>query len=42
VREVVAIDLPRPRPLAIQTTPEFATYVSHLRGLFAELGVARA
>jgi NitT/TauT family transport system ATP-binding protein len=42
VREVVTIDLPRPRPLAVQATPEFATYVTHLRGLFAELGVARA
>ena len=41
VREVVTIDLPRPRPLAIQGTPEFAAYVTYLRGLFAELGVAR-
>jgi NitT/TauT family transport system ATP-binding protein len=41
VREVVQIDLPRPRPLAIQGTPEFAAYATHLRGVFAELGVAR-
>jgi NitT/TauT family transport system ATP-binding protein len=41
VREVVPIDLSRPRPLAIQGTPEFAAYVTHLRGVFAELGVAR-
>jgi NitT/TauT family transport system ATP-binding protein len=41
VSEVVTIGLPRPRPLAIQGTPEFATYVTHLRGVFAELGVAR-
>jgi NitT/TauT family transport system ATP-binding protein len=41
VREVVRIDLPRPRPLAVQGTPEFATYVTHLRGVFAEIGVAR-
>ena len=42
VREIVPIDLPRPRPLAIQGTPEFAAYVTHLRRLFEELGVARA
>jgi NitT/TauT family transport system ATP-binding protein len=42
VREIVTIDLPRPRPLAIQATPEFAAYVTHLRGVFEELGVARA
>lgn len=41
VREVVRIDLPRPRPLAVQGTSEFATYVTHLRNVFAELGVAR-
>jgi NitT/TauT family transport system ATP-binding protein len=42
VREIVRIDLPRPRPLAIQATPEFAAYVTHLRGLFGEPGVAPA
>jgi NitT/TauT family transport system ATP-binding protein len=41
VREVVQIDLPRPRPLAIQGTPEFAAYATHLRAVFAVLGVAR-
>ena len=41
VQEILPIDLPRPRPLAIQGTPEFAAYVTHLRGVFAELGVAR-
>jgi NitT/TauT family transport system ATP-binding protein len=41
VREVVTIDLPRPRPITIQGSPEFAAYVTHLRGVFAELGVAR-
>ncbi len=39
VRQVVPIDLPRPRPLSVQATPAFADYVTHLRGLFAELGV---
>jgi NitT/TauT family transport system ATP-binding protein len=42
VREIVPIDLPRPRPLAVQGTREFAAYVTHLRGVFEELGVARA
>ena len=41
VRQVVPIDLPRPRPLAVQGTPEFAAYVTQLRSIFAELGVAR-
>jgi ABC-type proline/glycine betaine transport system ATPase subunit len=41
VREVVPIDLPRPRPLSVQATPEFATYVTHLRSAFEALGVAR-
>jgi NitT/TauT family transport system ATP-binding protein len=40
VRTVVTIDLKRPRALSVQGTPEFAAYVSQLRGLFAELGVA--
>ncbi len=42
VREIVSIDLPRPRPLSVQGTPEFAAYLTHLRGVFEELGVARA
>ncbi len=42
VREVVEIDLPRPRPLSVQGTPEFAAYLTHLRRMFEELGVARA
>ena len=42
VRTVVTIDLPRPRALSVQGTPEFAAYVSHLRGLFAQIGVASA
>ena len=41
VREIVSIELARPRPLAVQGTPEFAAYVTHLRGVFAELGVAK-
>jgi NitT/TauT family transport system ATP-binding protein len=42
VQEVVPIDLPRPRPLSIQGTPQFAAYASYLRGVFEALGVARA
>lgn len=42
VREVVKVELPRPRPLSVQGTPEFAKYLTHLRGVFEELGVARA
>jgi NitT/TauT family transport system ATP-binding protein len=42
VREIVAIDLPRPRPLSVQATPAFAAYVTHLRGVFEDLGVARS
>jgi NitT/TauT family transport system ATP-binding protein len=37
--EIVDIDLPRPRPLAIRETPEFGRYSGHIRHLFAELGV---
>jgi len=42
VQEVVTINLPRPRALSVQGTPDFAAYVSHLRGLFAKIGVAKA
>ena len=33
ISEIVTIDLPRPRELAIEETPEFNQYVAHLRGL---------
>ncbi|BBK40704.1 ABC transporter ATP-binding protein [Allostella vacuolata] len=39
--EIVAIDLPRPRPLSIRETPEFARHVAHIRGLFAALGIVK-
>jgi NitT/TauT family transport system ATP-binding protein len=42
VREVVRIDLPRPRPLEVQGTAEFASYTLHLRRLFAEIAAAPA
>jgi NitT/TauT family transport system ATP-binding protein len=28
------IELPRPRPLDVMTTPEFGEYTRHIRGLF--------
>jgi NitT/TauT family transport system ATP-binding protein len=41
VSEILPIDLPRPRALAVQGTPAFAAYLSHLRGVFEGLGVAK-
>jgi NitT/TauT family transport system ATP-binding protein len=41
VVEVVDIDLPRPRPLALRESPEFARHVRAIRALFARLGVAK-
>jgi NitT/TauT family transport system ATP-binding protein len=41
VQTVVPIDLPRPRALSVQGTREFAAYIAHLRGLFAEADVVR-
>ena len=39
--EVLDIDLPRPRHLAVRETPEFARYVAHIRHLFAGLGILK-
>ena len=41
VVEVIDIDLPRPRPLAVRETPEFGRYASHVRHLFASLGILK-
>jgi len=38
VAEVVTIDLPRPRDLALMNTPEFGRYVSHIRALLNARG----
>ena len=38
IREIVTIDLPRPRPLSIQAAPAFGAYMTHLRGMFEALG----
>ena len=40
--EVVEVDLPRPRTLEMQNTPEFGRYVSHLRAHFRAGGMLAA
>ena len=37
--EVIDIDLPRPRELAIRETSEFARYAAHIRELFEQHGI---
>jgi NitT/TauT family transport system ATP-binding protein len=39
--EVFDIDLPRPRPLAMRETPQFARQVAAIRGLFSRLGIVK-
>ena len=39
--DVIAIDLPRPRSLAIRESTEFAAYVKRIRHHFAELGIVK-
>ena len=41
VVEIIDIDLPRPRQLALRETPEFGRYTAHIRHLFASLGVLK-
>lgn len=41
VVEILDIDLPRPRQLAVRETPEFGRYVAHIRHLFAGLGILK-
>jgi NitT/TauT family transport system ATP-binding protein len=36
IREVVTVDLPRPRALALKRTPEFVRYVDHIWNLIEE------
>jgi NitT/TauT family transport system ATP-binding protein len=36
ISEIVSIDLPRPRPLSIKRTPEFAAYVDRIWKLIEE------
>lgn len=39
--EIIDIDLPRPRHLAMRESAEFGRYVAHVRHLFASLGVLK-
>jgi NitT/TauT family transport system ATP-binding protein len=39
IAEVIEIDLPRPRPLAVRETPEFGRYTQHIRRLFQSMGL---
>jgi NitT/TauT family transport system ATP-binding protein len=41
IEEVIEIDLPRPRQLAIRETPDFGRYTREIQGIFARLGVLR-
>jgi NitT/TauT family transport system ATP-binding protein len=41
VVEVLEIDLPRPRHLAIRETPEFGRYANEIRRVFSSLGILR-
>jgi len=38
IEEIVEIDLPRPRSLAMRETPEFVKYSAHVRSIFERLG----
>jgi NitT/TauT family transport system ATP-binding protein len=37
----IAVELPRPRALAIRETPEFTAYVAHIRRIFEGFGMLR-
>jgi NitT/TauT family transport system ATP-binding protein len=39
IAEIIDIDLPRPRTPALESTPEFAGHVAHVRELFVREGV---
>ena len=39
--EIVEIDLPRPRSLAMRETAAFSRYMAHIRHHFAELGIVK-
>jgi len=41
VLEIVNVELPRPRELAVRETPEFASHVAHIRRIFEGLGILR-
>lgn len=39
IAEIIDIDLPRPRPLALRETPQFAEYTGRIRTIFESAGV---
>jgi NitT/TauT family transport system ATP-binding protein len=41
VEDIVSIELPRPRPLAIRETPDFSIYVARIRRLFEGMGMLK-
>jgi NitT/TauT family transport system ATP-binding protein len=41
VRADIAVDLPRPRRLAVRETPQFAQYTRQIRTMFQEMGLLR-
>ncbi len=41
VVDTIAVDLPRPRPLAVRETPEFSRYVARIRQIFEGFGLLR-
>ncbi|MFG1396274.1 ABC transporter ATP-binding protein [Roseixanthobacter pseudopolyaromaticivorans] len=41
IAAVIDIDLPRPRPLSVRETPEFAEYGRRIRQTFEDLGILR-
>jgi NitT/TauT family transport system ATP-binding protein len=41
IAEIVDIDLPRERTLAVRETPEFIRYTKHLRSVFEQLGIMK-
>jgi NitT/TauT family transport system ATP-binding protein len=41
VVDIIAVELPRPRPLAIRETPEFSGYIARIRQIFEGFGMWR-
>lgn len=39
IADIIEVDLPRPRKLAVRETPEFGKYTNHIRGLFQAMGL---
>ncbi len=39
IADIIDIDLPRPRPLAVRETPEFGRHTQRIRALFQQMGL---